>query len=89
MSIEQVLVIILGITLAVFLVLAILLIVLLIKVIKRVRDLTNQAEGAVANIASLGVLAKKGLGPAMVSTVVVRLIKKFLGNNKGESNGKK
>ncbi|MBI3984003.1 hypothetical protein HY346_01775 [Candidatus Microgenomates bacterium] len=76
MDAQQVLVLILGIVLAVFLVLAIVLTVSLIKVTRKVRGITDKAEHFVNNVSQVGEVVRRVATPAAIAAAVARVLKR-------------
>ncbi|MBI4100869.1 hypothetical protein HY441_00140 [Candidatus Microgenomates bacterium] len=75
MEAQEILIILLSITLIVFLIVAIILTVYLIKVVRNIRHVTAKAETVVDNVAS----ASRLIRPAAISAAVARAVRKVMG----------
>lgn len=73
---SQILVIILGITLAIFLVLAVILVALLIKVTQQIRAVTSSAQRTVERFEETAANASRATSPLLVARTIARFMKK-------------
>lgn len=82
MDAYEILVIILGAALAVFLVLAIVVAALIIKILKNLRAITEKAEHVADNIDSVSEFFRKTAGPAAIGKLIVNIVDSVRTNKK-------
>lgn len=77
MTAEEILVIILSITLAIFLVLSIVLVSFLIAIARKVNEIVDTAERTVAQVEGFVATIQNATGPAIISGILADLLNRM------------
>ena len=81
-SVENILLLVLGVMLALFLVLGIVLVVIIIGIVKNIRNITQKAEETTNSFADIAMMVGKKVAPVALSAAVAAAMRRMKSSKK-------